>query len=257
MLKKRFIGVITVKDGFAVQSFGYNQYLPIGNPVVVAENLDRWGVDEIIVLSIDRSIKGLGPDFELLNALCKLPLSTPLTYGGGIHNVEQASAVIRTGAERICLDTALHGNLDVLYEISSHIGSQAVLASMPLSIEAGQLYWYNHVDRTQLVADGAISGVFRNGLVSEALIIDWKNEGMRNGFDLDLLRHTSIPDAPLIAFGGLSEIVKIDEAFSMSHVVGVGVGNFLHYSEHSVQKYKEHLECTALRLPKYQLPLNR
>ena len=72
-----------------------------------------------------------------------------------------------------------------------------------------------------------------------------------------LLRHVSTPDAPLIAFGGMSEIVKMKEALSIAKVVGIGVGNFLHYSEHSVQKYKEHLECTALRLPKYQLPLNR
>ena len=253
MFKKRFIGVITVKNGFAVQSFGYNRYLPIGNPVVVAENLDRWGVDEIIILSIDRSFRGLGPDLELLNELCKLPLFTPLTYGGGINNVEQASAVIRAGVERICLDTALHGDLDVLYEISARIGSQALLASLPLSIEADQLYWYNHVDQTQRVTDGNISAVFENELVSEALIIDWKHEGIRNGFDLNLLRHMSTLRVPLIAFGGMSETVKIDEAFSMEHVVGVGVGNFLHYSEHSVQKYKEHLDYKSLRLPKYQL----
>jgi len=257
MLKKRFIGIITVKNGIAVQSFGYSRYLPIGNPVVVAENLDRWGVDEIVVLSIDRSIKSLEPDFELLNALCKLPLSTPLTYGGGIQNVEQASAVIRAGAERICLDTALHGNLDVLNEISSRIGAQAVLASIPLSTEEGELYWYNHVARKQRVADGALASIFESGLVSEALLIDWKHEGLRDGFDLNLLRHVSTPDAPLIAFGGMSEIVKMKEALSIAKVVGIGVGNFLHYSEHSVQKYKEHLECTALRLPKYQLPLNR
>ena len=251
MLKKRFIGVITVKNGFAVQSFGYKKYLPIGNPAVVAENLDRWLVDEIIVLSIDRSIKGLGPDFELLNELCKLPLSTPLTYGGGINNVEQASAVIRAGVERICLDNALHGNCDVLNEISLRIGAQAVLASLPLSIEEGQLYWYNHVSRKQRVADRALASIFESGLVSEALLIDWKHEGLRDGFDLDLLRHVSTPDVPLIAFGGMSEIVKMKEALSIAQVVGIGVGNFLHYREHTVQKYKEQIDSQALRLPEY------
>ena len=57
MLKKRLIGVITVKDDWAVQSIGYKSYLPLGKPKIIAENLDRWGVDEIICLSIDRSIK--------------------------------------------------------------------------------------------------------------------------------------------------------------------------------------------------------
>ena len=53
MLKKRLIGVITVKDNKAVQSISYKNYLPIGSPKLVAENLDRWGADEIICLSID------------------------------------------------------------------------------------------------------------------------------------------------------------------------------------------------------------
>ena len=55
MVKKRLVGVITVKDGWAVQSFGYERYLPLGRPEVIAENLDRWGADEILLQCIDRS----------------------------------------------------------------------------------------------------------------------------------------------------------------------------------------------------------
>ena len=58
---KRLIGIITVLNGWAVQSFGYKKYLPIGRPHIIAENLDRWGADEIIILSIDRSRHSLGP----------------------------------------------------------------------------------------------------------------------------------------------------------------------------------------------------
>ena len=49
MLKKRIIGSITVLNGWAVQSIGYSQYLPLGRPSVIAENLDRWGADEILI----------------------------------------------------------------------------------------------------------------------------------------------------------------------------------------------------------------
>ena len=56
MLNKRLIGVITVKNNIAVQSFGYKNYLPIGDPRVLAENLDRWGADEIHVNCIDRTL---------------------------------------------------------------------------------------------------------------------------------------------------------------------------------------------------------
>lgn len=255
MLKKRFVGVITVRNGWVVQSFGYRRYLPVGHPAVVAENLDRWGVDEILVLAIDRSAKGLGPDVELLNALGTLSLSTPLTYGGGIRNVEQASLVVQAGAERVCVDTALHGDPGALREISMHIGSQALVASLPLGIEAGEVQWYDHVARTQRAADGAMARIFEDGLISEALVIDWQHEGVRNGFELDLLRRFPVAGVPLIAFGGLSETAQIEEVLGMPQVVAVGVGNFLNYTEHSVQHYKERLASAVLRRPEYQGPV--
>ena len=55
MMKRRLIGVITVKEGIAVQSFSYNKYLPIGKPEIVAKNFDRWCADEIILNVIDRN----------------------------------------------------------------------------------------------------------------------------------------------------------------------------------------------------------
>ena len=69
MLHKRLVGVVTVKGGWAVQSFGYKSYLPLGRPEVLVENLDRWGADEILVHVIDRSVKKLGPDFNLIEKL--------------------------------------------------------------------------------------------------------------------------------------------------------------------------------------------
>jgi cyclase len=252
MLKKRLIGVITVRKGWAVQSLGYRSYLPIGHPTILAENLDRWGVDEILVLSIDRSVNGLGPDAELIGALGALALSTPLTYGGGIHSVEQATEVVQAGVERICLDTALYGDYGKLREISLHIGSQALVASLPLGIEAGELKWYNHVARTQVNAKDLLNKIFEDGLVSEGLVIDWQHEGTRRGFDMDLLHQFPVPYVPLIAFGGLSESSQIEEVLSIPQVVAVGVGNFLNYTEHSVQHYKERLGSTELRHSEYQ-----
>ena len=57
MLKKRLIGVITVKDGLGVQSFGYKKYFPLGKAEILAKNFNRWGADEIFLNVIDRSDK--------------------------------------------------------------------------------------------------------------------------------------------------------------------------------------------------------
>ena len=249
MLKKRFIGVITVKDGWAVQSFEYRRYLPIGHPAVIAENLDRWGVDEILVLAIDRSAKGLGPDFELLNMLSKLSLSTPVTYGGGVSNAVHASLVIQSGAERVSLDTILHSDISFIREISSHVGSQALVACLPLSLDDGQLMIYKHVTQTQTILDDGINRIFREGLVSEALVIDWHHDGMHKKFNSALLCTNLLPSIPLIAFGGLSDVSQIKDVLRLPNIVAVAIGNALNYSEHAVQRYKQQIASEDLRLP--------
>ena len=111
MLKKRLVGVVTVKNGWAVQSFGYRRYLPLGKPECLVENLDRWGADEILVQVIDRSTTGVGPDFELLERLGELGLETPLIYAGGIRSISDGIKLVQSGADRIVVDTLLHQDL--------------------------------------------------------------------------------------------------------------------------------------------------
>ena len=94
MIRKRLVGVVTVRDGWAVQSFGYRRYLPLGRPEVLVENLDRWGADEIVLQCIDRTRGNAGPDLALLERVSRRGLATPLIYGGGIRNAADAIAVL-------------------------------------------------------------------------------------------------------------------------------------------------------------------
>lgn len=247
MLKKRLIGVIPVKDGWAVQSFGYRRHLPLGRPECLAENLDRWGVDEIMVLCIDRSRKRLGPDFDLLKRLGALGLSTPLTYGGGVRTVEDAASVIQSGAERLCLDTALHGDHAPIRDMATSLGTQALIAAYPLSIEDGRLHSLDYVSgRSRPFAERDIS-LLTEGVISEALIIDWRHEGQAEGFDLDLVRQLPFNAVQLIAFGGVSSASQIASLLCLPCVDAVGIGNFLSYTEHAVQTLKRQLTELPLR----------
>ena len=101
MLNKRIVAMVTISDGWVVQSFGYKKLMPIGKPSVVAKNLDRWGADEIVLQFIDRSTTNQGPDLYQLDLIAELGLSTPLIYVGGISNSNQALEVISRGADRI------------------------------------------------------------------------------------------------------------------------------------------------------------
>lgn len=250
MISKRLVGVVTVKDGWAVQSMGYARHLPMGRPEVVIENLDRWGVDEILVQCVDRTRRQLGPDLALLERLSRRGLSTPLIYVGGIRTVAEGVAAVQAGAERIGMDTLLRDAPHEVAALAEPLGAQALIAVMPLAVEDGGLSWLDHRERRCTPIPQETLAVLRAGAVSEALVADWRHEGRFEGFDVRLLDRFPV-DMPRIAFGGLSEAAQLRAVLERGDVVAAGVGNFLAYREHAVQHYKQQLLGLPLRPPHY------
>lgn len=251
MLKKRLIGVVTIKDGWAVQSFGYRRYLPLGKPECLVENLDRWGADEILVQVIDRSALGLGPDYELLGKLARLGLGTPLIYGGGVRTAEDGIKVIQSGAERLTVDALLHDDLSVILSLGDQLGAQALIASMPMSIGSQGLEWLNYRSKTTAPMDESLAKTIEQGAVSEVLLTDWRHEGVPYGFDGTLIDLFPYKKVPLIAFGGISSAEQIKDLLDLPNVAAVSVGNFLNYREHAIQQFKTALASAALRSSTY------
>lgn len=248
MLKKRLIGVVTVKNGWAVQSFGYGRYLPLGKPECLVENLDRWGADEILVQVIDRSVLGAGPDFKLIEKLARLGLGTPLIYGGGVSTVNHGVQVIQTGADRLTVDALLHDELSVVAGLRDRLGAQALIASLPMTMgsQGPELFDY----RSKVAATSntkALAETIEHGVVSEVLLSDWQHEGKPCGFDNALIDLFPYKKVPLIVFGGISNVEQIRGLLTRPNVVAVAVGNFLSYREHAIQQLKDGLASAALR----------
>ena len=250
MLKKRLIGVVTVKDGWAVQAFGYSRYLPLGKPEVLVQNLDRWGADEILVQCIDRSSAGLGPDIDLLGRINKRGIATPLIYAGGICQREDAVKVIHHGADRIMVDAMLMDIPEALETIARDLGTQAVIAHLPARMSTAGLVVFDYRNRSERPLNQCLK-TLPIDWISELMVSDWKNEGSPGCFDERLLEITRQINKPLICFGGLSEAAQIQRLLADPQVVAVGVGNFLNYREHAVQSIKHQLGGTNMRGPHY------
>lgn len=252
MLKKRLIGVVTVKDGWAVQSFGYRRYLPLGKPECLVENLDRWGADEILVQVVDRSINDLGPDFGLLERLGGLGLETPLIYAGGIRSVSDGVKLIHLGADRLVVDALLHDDLPSVRGLSERLGAQALIASMPLSWQGDCVEWLDYRNKTLAPITDEMLELIHSCVISEVLVTDWMHEGQPNSFEKKLAEKFPLQGVPIIAFGGISEYMQMSELLQMPGIAAVAVGNFLAYREHAIQKYKENLQGMPLRAPIYE-----
>ena len=251
MLKKRLIGVVTVLQGRAVQSIGYRRYLPLGKPEVLIENLDRWGADEILIQCIDRSPRQIGPDFPLLTRIGSMGLSTPLIYGGGIRDADDAVKAVRLGADRVVVDSMIWDNPNRLELISRLLGIQALIMNMPVSVKDNKLSWLNYQSNEEVFLTDEILNRCRMEWASEVMLTDWLHEGVPGGFDSRIPALFPLTHKPLLIFGGLSEPAQYQALLLQANIVAVVVGNFLNYKEHAVQRIKNQMVGIPIRAAQY------
>ena len=256
MIKKRIIGVITVMNGWAIQSIGYKRYLPLGKPTVIAKNLENWGADEIFINSIDRTKYKNGPDFKLLQLISELSLSTPIIYGGGIKSVKDAEACIKMGSERIAIDSLINKNPSAIKQIAQKLGNQSIIGSLPLSLIKNKLFWFDYLGQKYNEDFSVIQELASDNLVSEFLLIDKDNEGKKNSFERKIFELFPVKIKPIILFGGISEIAQIKNFFSNEKVSAICIANFLNYKEHMIQTYKKQLKLSELRKPYFNSDIN-
>ena len=246
MLKKRIIGGVIVKRNIAVQSFNYKSYLPLGKPEILVENLDNWGVDEIVLIVIDRGDRG--PDFDLLKKIKEYKISTPLIYGGGIKTEEQASKVIGYGVERIILDSIIYEDINNLEEIHKSLGSQALVFSLPLVRNKNEIKFYNYKKNNFQFNENEIREILNKKYFSEIVLINVNGEGGSNGFDKLLFDYMSnISKIPFILFGGICKTKHIVDCLGLENVSAVMVGNSLNYKEHNIYRLKKDINNKYIR----------
>mgnify|MGYP001173540395 CR=1 FL=1 len=253
MNKKRIIGTIIVKNDYAVQSFGYKKYLPLGKPEILAKNLERWCVDEIAIIDIDRSKKKLGPNLNLLKKIKSINLNTPLIYGGGISTYKDALNIITNGADRIIIENLVHKDLNSIFEISNKIGSQSLIVSMPLAFKNKNLFQYNYSTNSTTKISDNFKTIINKKLISEILIIDYINEGYPDNFNEKLIKYFPIKNFPIISFGGISTNKKINKIIKFKSVTAIAVGNSLNYKENALKNIKNGSLKHKFRPIDYQL----
>jgi len=248
MLKKRIIGVITVLGGRAVQSIGYNSYLPLGSVRILAENLDHWAADEILIQCIDRTGNGLGPDFELIKDVSRMDLRTPIAYGGGIRSADDAIRVTNLGIERVVIDALVWTYPQGLYEFANTVGSQAVIAVFPMTkTNERRIEFHNYRTKENNILSSEVTKLLDNRVISEVMIVDHRNEGGKASFDFDLLDAFEGMSIPKILFGGITTAEMVQTALEKDSVSAVGIGNSLNYTEHSVRHLKSAVSTSLIR----------
>jgi len=228
----RLLGVISVKEGWAVQSFAYRRYLPIGDPGVLARTLARWKLDEILIVCIDQSLRNAGPDLHLLERIANSYLGIPVTYGGGIRDEQDCNDAISAGADRVAIDYAIRKNPHIANEMSARIGIQALVGVFPLTAtEGGDPLVLNYATRRQKPVAEELNQWGDGFPFAEALVVDTNREGSLEGFRRGLLKEFAARSVPTLALGGISRASQAKPLLSLDNLTGVCIENSLFYRE--------------------------
>src|SRR5674476_991622 len=116
MLFPRIIPCLLVHDRGLVKTVRFKDPKYVGDPINAVKIFNEKEVDELIVLDIDASVEGRGPDFELIRNLA-VECRMPFCYGGGVTTVQEAKKIISLGAEKVALSSAAIQNFDILFQI--------------------------------------------------------------------------------------------------------------------------------------------
>lgn len=202
-------------------SYGYTRHKPAGSLGSVLRNLDRWGVDEIVVMDISKGLEA--PNFLLLEQVRRAAIRTPVAFGGGIRSAAHAVAAIAQGCDRVIVETLMWHAPREIARISDAIGQQAVIGAVPVVYDdKGVFAAPIHTPQREPWADCVKR--LENLAISELLVIDRNNEGATGTSRMAAFIPPSTLPFQLIWFGGLAA-VQAAELLRRDDTVGVAFGN--------------------------------
>lgn len=243
MLKKRIVASLIVKDGRVVQSIGFNKYLPLGDPRILAEFLSQWGIDEIILLDIQASSKKQKPNFQLVTEISKR-IFVPLTVGGGIKTLEDMRHLIHCGADKISINKLALENPEIISQASKIFGDQCIVVS--IDVKKNQRGEYEIFSDSGKVATGLHPVIFAKKVeelgAGEILLNSIDRDGSKKGYDLELIKKVSdAVNIPVIAAGGVGFPEDFLQGFGKGGAAAAAAANYFSFTEHSPIIVKSYL----------------
>jgi cyclase len=206
--------------------FGNPKY--VGDPINAVKIFNEKEVDELIVLDIDATVEGRGPDFNLIKNLA-IECRMPLCYGGGITTVDQAKKIISLGVEKVAISSAALSNPQLLKEIGSAIGKQSLVVVLDIKkkglFENYELFTHNGKKSSKYKLKEYLTILNEIG-IGEIVVNSIDEDGKMKGYDFklcDLVRDST--SMPMTIIGGAGSLDDITSAISRYKTIGAGAGS--------------------------------
>lgn len=249
MITKRIIPCLDIKDGRTVKGVNFENIKDAGDPVELAIEYAKQGADELVFLDITATNEKRKTLSELVTRIAK-HINIPFTVGGGISSIEDVSALLNAGADKISVNTSAVKNPQLIKDLANQFGSQCVVLAIDTKFEDNDWYVYLNGGRvkTELkTLDWAKQAVALGA--GEILLTSMNNDGTKDGFAIDITKQISeAVNVPVIASGGAGTMQHFKEIFENGKADAALAASVFHYKEIAIPELKRFLKSNQIEI---------
>lgn len=250
MLKKRIIICLDVKDGRTTKGVKFQNNRDIGDPVEMAAEYYRQGVDELVFYDIMASATGRGPILDLIGRVAS-QVFIPFCVGGGIGTIEDIRSTILAGAEKVSLNSQAVKHPELIHEGARIFGNQCIVLGMDAAkdekMPSGYRVFINGGrTATELDAREWAQKAVELG-AGEIVLNSIDADGTKAGYELTLTRMIAeAVSVPVIASGGAGVTSHLADAFTKGKADAALIATMVHSGQYTVGSIKKELSESGI-----------
>ena len=243
MLTKRIIPCLDMKNGRTVKGVNFVNLIDAGDPVVLAKQYAELGADELVFLDISATLDGRKTMLEMVLKVAE-QVNIPFTVGGGISSISDVDLLLKSGADKVSINSSAIKNPALVNELAEKFGSQCVVVAIDAKKINGE--WIVHLAggtiATALNLFDWAKEVEKRG-AGEILFTSMNNDGTKSGFATEALAKLSaLLNIPIIASGGAGNIQHFVDAFQKGKADAALAASVFHFGEIPILKLKQELK---------------
>jgi imidazole glycerol-phosphate synthase subunit HisF len=238
-MDKRIIARIDVKNEFVIKGIQLEGLRKLGDPNGFAQKYYDQGIDEIIFMDAVAAYYDRNSLSDLIEKAVQ-NIFVPITVGGGIRRIGDIETALKSGADKVAINTAAINNPDFINESAHRFGSQCIVAQIDVKRIDGTYipYFDNGREPSKLELNQWIYELEERG-AGEILITSIDHEGTKLGFDENILSYLNKPvNIPLIVSGGFGKKKHCIDILKNSKVDAIALASYLHYNLGTISDLK-------------------
>jgi|TARA_B110000971_G_C20035968_1_gene514170 cyclase len=243
MLTKRIIPCLDIKNGRTVKGVNFINLIDAGDPVVLAKQYAELGADELVFLDISATLEGRKTMLEMVLKVAE-QVNIPFTVGGGISSVADVALLLKSGADKVSINSSAIKRPELVNELAEKFGNQCVVVAIDAKQIDGE--WLVHLAGgtipTELNLFDWAKEVENRG-AGEILFTSMNNDGTKAGFANKALAKLSTElNIPIIASGGAGTVQHFVDTFKIGKSDAALAASVFHFGEIAILDLKKELK---------------